>query len=142
MAFSEPVTGVGTSVAFGTTTAYSALQITDVQVNGISVANIPTPHLGLSVGDYIPYIPGDLKEGDTITYTFHVDMDVIPLPQHTKETITQTQPITDGTNTTAGTIAFSGYISNVQWGQPIDGKCEGSYDVKVAGNITFTDSSA
>ena len=145
MAFDEPTTGHGVVVAFGTNTTYGSNntnKVTNVNFDGVTTADVPVGHLGLTVGDNIPYIPGDLKEGGTVTVDVLKDLDVAIVPTHTKETITITEPITDGTNTTPGTVVFTGYVNSSSWGYPQDGVVAGQYVLKVASNFTFTPSAA
>ena len=138
MAFKN-VTGNGLTVAFGTTTAYDTVNIEDVSYDGISTEDIDVSHLG-STG-YRDYIPGDLKEGGTITVSIQHDDNNPTLPVHVTETVTITPPIPDTAHGTSGTAAFAGYINNVSWTYSNDDKVAGSYTIKVAGDVTFTDSS-
>lgn len=140
MAFSKPQVGTGTTVAFGTTSAYDALQKTNFSLDGVSTPAIDTTHLGTTGGR--TFIPGDLYDGGTMTFTVLADTDVPPVTVHATETITLTVPITDGSNTTAGTIAFSGFIQEYSTSFPLEDVVSHEVTVKVAGTITYTDSSA
>lgn len=135
-----PATGNTTSVAFGTTSAYNDVEITSVSVDGISTEDMDVSHLGTT--GFRDYIPGDLKEGGTITVEHLTDLDAPVLPVHVTETITFTQPITTAGNTTAGDMAFPGYVNNVSWKQVNEDAVKGTYTIKVAGDVTFTASSA
>ncbi len=139
MAYAGPQTGNSTSVAFGTTSSLDALQIISATWDGISIADILTSHLGTT--GYHTYVPADLKEGGTVSVEFYIDADIMPEPFTGTETVTFTQPITDGTNSTAGTVAASMYLNNVSWAQVNDDVMKGTYTLKVADDITFTDSS-
>ncbi len=144
MAFAGPKSGNGLTVGFGTTGSYGSdstntNEVTSLTIDGISIGDIETSHLGTT--GYRTYIPNQLKEGGTVSVDFIVDADVIPEPLSTVETITITVPITDGTNSTNGTIAFSSYINNLTINYSNDDIVSGTYTLKIADDVTFTDSS-
>lgn len=139
MAFAKPTVGTGLTIAFGTTNAYSTLLKRDAALTGVSTPSVDTTHLGTTGGR--TFIPGDLYDGGTLTFTVLADTDVPPVIVHATETITLTVPITDGTNGTAGTIAFDGFIQEYTTNFPLEDVITHDVTVKVAGTMTYTDSS-
>lgn len=138
MAFA-PVSGHGASLAFGTTSAYDSLQIDSVSLDGISTEDIETTHLGTT--GYRTYISGELKEGGTMSVSGLYDPNEPMLPINATETITLTENIADSGHGTAGTVAFTGYVNNVSSTRVSDDAMRFEATIKIADDITFTDSS-
>ena len=128
-------TGHSSAMTFATTGI--TLPIVSIDPPEEAVEDIAAPHLGLSVGDNIPYDPSELVEGGEYTVELANDLDTSIAPG-TKETITWTKPVASG-NTVAATWAFTGYIKSVK--EAIYKTAERniiSIVVKVASNVTKT----
>lgn len=128
-------TGQTSSFTFGTSGI--TLDIISIDPPQEEVTDIELPHLGLSVGDYLPYEPGDLIEGGEYSIEFANDMDS-DIPLRTNETMTWTKPLQSG-DTTAASWAFSGYIKSVQENSfATSERATITCVVKVAGDVTKT----
>lgn len=129
-------TGISGAFTLGTT-GLSANIISITPPNEQVDADIALPHLGLSKGDNIPYIPGDLKEGDEFTIEVENNHNTdIPVGTAT-ETCTWTKPLNG--NTTAANWAFPGYVKSVQESpNEISERSTITLVVKVAGAVTKT----
>ena len=103
-------TGQKSTFTFGTTGL--SLDIISIDPPNESVDDIPLPHLGLDLGDYIPYEPGDLVEGDEFTLELANDMDS-DIGLRTIETMTWTKPVQSG-DSSGATWAFDGYIKSAK----------------------------
>ncbi|MEM8668726.1 MAG: hypothetical protein AAGG48_14495 [Planctomycetota bacterium] len=126
-------TGIGGAFTLGTT-GLSANIISITPPNEGVDTDIPLPHLGLSKGDYMPYMPGDLKEGDEFSIEVANDHNT-NIPTGTEETCTWTKPI--GTHTTAANWVFPGYVKRVQENpNEMSERSTITLVVKVAGTVT------
>lgn len=114
-----------------------SLPIIDVTPPNEQCEDIAEPHLGLALGDNIPYSPGDLVEGDEFTLLLATDHNT-SLSTRVVETCTWTKPIAAG-NTTADTWVFTGYIKSVQEGSMRSSERSTiTIVVKVASNVVKT----
>lgn len=128
-------TGQGGDFSLGTT-GLTANVINITPPNEQVDADIPLPHLGLAKGSYMPYMPGDLKEGDEFSVEIENDHDT-HISTGTEETCTWTKPI--GTHSTAANWAFPGYVKSVQEGtNETSERSNITLVVKVAGTVTKT----
>ncbi len=139
MAYAKPQVGTGTTIAFGTTSAMDSLEWDSFALDGVETPVVDTTKLATTGGR--TFIPGDLYDGGTLTASCFADTDVPPVTVHATETITLTVPITDGTNGTAGTIAFPGFIQSYSTDFPLEDAVKHNVTIKIAGTITYTDSS-
>ena len=128
-------TGQKSSFSFGTTGI--SLDIISIEPPQESVGDIALPHVGLDVGDYIPYEPEDLIEGGEFSLVLANDMDT-SIPLRTKETCTWTKPLQSG-DATAAAWSFDAYIKSSQDSEMATSE-RGTINVvvKVAGNVTKT----
>lgn len=130
-------TGQTSAMSFGTSGITATIISIDPPEEAVT-ADIAKPDLSLSRGDYMPYEPGDLKEGGEFTVTFVNDFDTTIETATATETITWTKPLQSG-DTTAANWSFPGYVKSVK---------EETYEtdtrgvitavVKVAGEVTKT----
>lgn len=128
-------TGQKSTFSLGTTGL--TLDVLSIDPAQESVEDIAAPHLGLDVGDYIPYEPGDLVEGGEYTFILANNMDTV-IPLRVIETCTWTKPKQTG-DTTAAAWSFDGYIKSVQESQMATSeRATISVVVKVAGEVTKT----
>lgn len=118
------------------------------------ISDIAKPHLGLALGSYVPYDPGELIEGGEYKITIDdpgqihfVDKDYSGSGTGILKAIRLTQTMTWTKPTPAGaaggaTRAFSGYIKSVKESQQVTGSRNTiELTIKVAGNVTKTASS-
>lgn len=127
----------GQKSAFSLGTTGLTLDVLSIDPAQESVEDIAEPHLGLDVGDYIPYSPGDLVEGGEYTFILANDMDTA-IPLRVIEACTWTKPLQSG-DSTAAAWAFDGYIKSVQESQMATSeRATISVVVKVAGEVTKT----
>lgn len=128
-------TGHGSSFSFGTSGI--TLNVISIDPPQESVEDVAKPHLGLDVGDYVPYDPGELVEGGEYTIEFEDDLDT-NIPVGVKETMTWTKPVPAG-STNGATWAFPGYIKSAKQNQQQTAqRATISAVVKVAGEVTKT----
>lgn len=128
-------TGQKSSFSFGTTGI--TLDIISIEPPQESVGDIALPHLGLDVGDYVPYEPEDLVEGGEYTLVLANDMDT-NIPLRTVETCTWTKPLQSG-DSSAAAWSFDGYIKSSQDSEMATSeRATISVVVKVAGQVTKT----
>lgn len=119
------------------TTGLTANIISITPPNEAVDADIALPHLGLDKGDYIPYEPGDLKEGDEFVLEVENDHDTDIDTDTDTQTCTWTKPIAG--NSVAASWAFDGYIKNVQESaNEVSERSTISLTIKVAGEVTKT----
>ena len=129
--------GAGATLTFGT--SGTSLDLLTIQGTGISREDIDITHHGTTSG-YKEYQPADRVEGGEVPVTILYDPDVRPPFNAAKETITITYPIPSG-KVGGATEAFSGYINNFDRASlEIDQRMEAGFTLKVAGAITFTNS--
>lgn len=102
-------TGHGATLTLST----SALSFnwTSIDLGEETIDDIATSHLG-STG-YKEYVPGDLKEGGSITIPFQFDNEAALPGLGTVETATVTFPLASG-QTTAATLAGTGYLKRLK----------------------------
>lgn len=128
-------TGQGSSFTFGTSGI--TLPVISIEPPEESIDDIAAPHLGLTVGDNIPYDPSDLQEGGEYSLTFENDRDTV-IATRVKETCTWTKPINAG-DTTAAKWVFTGYIKSVKENNYATGeRATIAVVVKVASNVVKT----
>jgi len=132
--------GKGATIAFGTS-AFAA-NVTSISLPSISRDKIDTTHLGTTAESggevWITKIPNLLIDGGQLSMDIQLDPDTaIPMTGTAVETVTFTAPKAAG-QTTAGTWAFSGFISGYKPTVPYDGLMTATVDVEVCGKITVT----
>lgn len=128
-----PKTGLGTTLGFGTTVAWSPDYLSVAGPN-VSRGALQTSHLGTS-GGYHTFDPNDLADGGEYTAEFFWDeADGFPPVIAAKETITVTN-----NDTGAATEAFSGFVTGFDGPTRTIGSLKmATLTIKVAGAITFT----
>ncbi len=125
-------TGHGHSLTFAT--SGFGLNVLGTTPPNEVVEAIATDHVGLADGDHVPYIAGDLIEGNEMTIRVECDSDY-DAPLRTKETITLTWPVKSLTN--GATWAFSGITTGYAVDELLTNqRQEATITIKVAGNIT------
>jgi hypothetical protein len=129
--------GQGFTLGFGSSSV--TLNLLDVNMDGISRTDVLTTDQ--STTGLETYIASTVAEGGTFTFNvnwnFTDQAALYTLATSTAaETITITPP---KTLTTAGTIAFSGYVNNLNMNGQKGTLCNGTMVIKVADDITFTD---
>ena len=143
MAYSKPATGNGLTFAWGTTTAYDGWEVIDANLDGVSVGDIDTSNLATAEGTARTYIPTEIFEGGTLTLNTFADVDIPPEIVHATETLTISNvPITDSANTTKGSISVPVYIQSYDSNFSNDEAMRHTVVLKIAGDITYTDSSS
>ena len=125
-------TGHGHSITFAT--SGFSLNILGSTLPNETVESIATDHVGLTDGDHIPYIAGDLIEGGELVIRVECDSDYAA-PLRTSETITFTWPVKSLTN--GATWAFTGITTGYSVDELVTNqRQEATVTVKVAGNIS------
>jgi hypothetical protein len=117
------------------TSSWSA-DIVNYSKDGETADDVETSDL--STTGYRTYEGGELIEGGTYSFLFHVDPEKTPLTTGTTDRATITYPISNPANATNGTRAFDAYINSYSESGEINGLIQGTVQIKVAGNITFT----
>lgn len=113
------------------------LSIIEIQPPEESVQDIAEPHLGLAIGDNIPYSPSELKEGGEYTIILEDNNDT-NITMRTKQTCTWTKPPVTG-KPNGATWAFTGYNKSVKHSSQKTGERNTiEVKVKVAANVTKT----
>lgn len=138
MAF-QAGTGSGLTLAFGTTTAYDAIQITSVSLDGITSEEIDVSHLGTA--GFRDYIPGELSEGGSLSVEGVLDPNVPMLPVKVVETLVLSPNIVDSTHNTVGTVTFPSFVTSFSASYGTDDAMRFSATIKVAGDVVFVASS-
>jgi hypothetical protein len=125
--------GHGTTLGFGTTTAWTPLYIS-VSGPNPTRAMLPSTHLG-TTGGFHTHEVGDLVEGGELTAEFFYEPeDGYPPISAAKETITLTNP-----DSGAATEAFSGAVSGFEGAERVtDQLMRATLTIKVCGAITHT----
>lgn len=126
--------GTGATMTFGTSSY--AVEITGINLSGVSRAVIDTTHLGTTGAR--TKRPGDLYEPGTIQCEIHWDPDEQPPITGAEETVTLTFPIEAG-NSSGASLAATGFISEFSAAVPLEDKMTGSYTVQLADDHTWTD---
>lgn len=137
MAITYPNSGLGTVVAFTSSTEHNSLQLTSIDWDGGTVNAIPTSHYGLAaeganeMGN-ATFMASRLIDGGSFTfeYSFNANTRIV---RGTTDTVTITWP--DGT----GNWAFTGIVTSAPGAFPIDERMTQTVTVKVASKITITD---
>lgn len=134
MAVGSAVVGTGSTLAFGTTTTFEPI-MTRIAHSGISRVALDTSHMGSTPAR--TFTPGELYDGGEVTIDFYLDnySNVNKIPPFT--TAAETITIKWGLGTGFST-AFSGFITNWDWDDPVEDLITGSVTIKVAGAITHT----
>lgn len=133
--------GIGATLGFGTSSL--TLNIVDVNLDGITMEDIPT--FDQSTTGYRTYVSSTLAEGGTLSFDVNwnaYDHAALEAAKGVSQTITVTLPKPTSTDTTAPSYAFSGYINSLSKSVVIDELISGSIQIKVADDITFTDGAA
>ena len=125
-------TGIGASIASDgdNSTFLGSVQSTEIDWDGIEVADHKTSHLGTETGH--TYIPHSIPEPGALPITFHYDADSQPTIGGSLETVTLTYP-------SGATHAFSGYINRFKpGGLDMDGLQTAEVRWKISGDIDYT----
>lgn len=121
--------GQGTTLLFGTQTTFTP-EFTDISLDGISVEDIRTSHLGTT--GWHTYIAAALKEAGTVSGTIHFLGSQNPTFGGATETIT----IDWGGS--GDTTSFSGYVNGFSASAVTGGELmTGKITIKIAGAPTL-----
>ena len=129
--------GTGTTVTFGTSGITA--NITDVGWSGLSRESVPTSHMGTTGG--MTYTPADLYDPGELTLEVQFDPDKnyeVDIAR-VAETITVTFPLASG-QSTASAWSATGFITGIEWDDPLEGLMTGTITCKMSGAITTTPS--
>lgn len=126
--------GTGATIAFGTS-SYSA-DILSINGSGITRPSIDTSHMGSTVRTFIP---GDLVDNGTVEVEIIFDPDDQPPISAAAETITIEF---NSPETTGAQAAGSGFVTDWEFGAPLEDKMTGTYTIKWAGAVTWTDATS
>lgn len=132
--------GQGFTLGFGSSSV--TINLLDVSMDGISRSDIMTTDQ--STTGLETYINSTVAEGGTFTFNVNWNFEdhnalYTLATSSAAETITITPP---KTLATAGTIAFSGYVNDLNMNGQKNNLCNGTIRIKVADDMTFTDESA
>jgi len=120
-------------------TSATTFEIMEGSKDASSVEEIDTTHVG-TTGGYRTYIPGEIIEGGSYNFTVIFDPDAGETDfVGVSQTITITYPVPSG-GSTGATWAFTGFVSEFGQELPLDDKMTAEMKIKVAGQITQTDS--
>lgn len=125
--------GFGTAITFST--GFCA-EITDVKVGGLSREAVDVTNFG-SAGGYKEFIPSDLIDSGELEVELIYDTDTAPPIGGAAETVTVTFPLKSG-ETTAATLACTGFLTDSEESVPIDDKMSQSVTIKFSGQRTYT----
>lgn len=139
-----PSTGVreGQGFTIGFSSSSVTVNLVDVNMEGITRSDVLTSDQGTTGLE--TYIASTLAEGGTFNFSINWNfLDHAALYTLATSTAAETVTITPPkVLTTAGTIAFTGYVNNISMTGQKGSVCNGSMRIKVADDITFTDESA
>lgn len=131
----------GVTLTFGTT-GFTA-HLISVTPPSFTRASLETTHHGTSKGTEFTkvaaktFTPSDLADFGELRIGFRFDKDDVPPIDEPAETVTVTYPLNG--DTTAGTWAFSGFMTDYSAGDmPLEGLHEGTATIKVSGEVTMT----
>ena len=132
--------GTGATFAFGTTPI--ALDFTSIDASGISRESIDVTHLGTTGAK--AFIPSDLYDPGEISFEGLMDPNLgdalVTKIGAAAENMTVTFPIPSG-GAAGSTFVASGFLTEFEWGVPMEEEMTFSMTVKLTGAITWTDSS-
>jgi predicted secreted protein len=131
--------GTGATFVFGTVAV--PLTITSIEPSGLSRESIDVSDLATTGGR--TFIPGDLYDPGEIAIEGLLDPDLgdalITKIAAVKETCTITFPIPAG-GIGGATFAASGFVTELEFGVPMEEEMTFSMTVKLSDEITWTDS--
>lgn len=133
--------GTGTTIVFTTSTFTS--NMTGLDWTGIKRKALDTSYMGTtaltsnasSLGS-MTFIPAALTDPGSIKFKVQFNPDKIPIIDTGAETVTVTFP--KGANTTGAKWAGTGFVTDFELHDPLDGIMEATITVKMSGNVTFT----
>lgn len=128
--------GTGASITFGTS-SWTA-NLTAINGEPLTREAISTTHLGTTTAH--TFTPADLFDPGGVQMDFQFDPDDYPPIDQAAETITVTFPLSSG-GSSAATWAATGFMTNFEYGVPLEELMTGSATVKFSGDITDTDES-
>jgi hypothetical protein len=124
-------TGLGTTLVFGTTSAYTPKKIS---ISGPSISREAHDKSHLGSTGYKEYQPDDLIEGGEVqAECFWDPLDGYPPVGSAAETITITH-----NDSGSATEAFTGFVAGFDKAIGIGALMTATLTIKVAGTITFT----
>jgi hypothetical protein len=128
--------GHSASIAFAGANSSWAPEITDIDLPALVAEEIDTSHLGTTTSR--TKMAGALTNVEDCALTITSDPASMPSVGDANETITITFPLLSG-ETTAATLAFSGFIKNYTPGTlSSNAKMEGSVTISISGDWTYT----
>lgn len=126
--------GTGITIGFGTSN-FTA-EIMSVNGSGITRPSIDTSHHGSTERTFIP---GDLVDNGTVDVEINFDPDEQPPIDEAPETVTITFPTALDNG---ATLVGSAFVTDWEWGGPLEDKLTASFTLKWAGAVTWTDESS
>ena len=127
------------SLGFGTSITFSSgfcAEITDVKIGGLSREAVDVTNFG-STGGYKEFIPSTLIDSGELEVELIYDTDTTPPITGAVETVTITFPL-KSSETTAATLACSGFLTDSEEAVPMDDKMSQSVTIKFTGQRTYT----
>ena len=127
----------GLTITFGTS-SWTA-ELTSVNQNDVSREALDTTTLATTTAK--TFIPSELFDGGNLEVEFLHETDEQPPYDGVAETITITFPKESSGSSVAGSVAFSGFMTNYSWTAPMGELVTGSATIKVTGDLTWIDES-
>jgi hypothetical protein len=127
------------SLGFGTAVTFSSgfcAEITDVKIGGLSREAVDVTNFS-STGGFKEFIPSTLIDSGELEVELIYDTGTSPPIGGAAETVTITFPLKSG-ESTAGTLACSGFLTDSEEAVPIDDKMSQSVTIKFSGERTYT----
>ena len=127
--------GNGASIVFGTT-SFSG-NIVSMNQDGVTRDDIDITHLGTTVAK--DYDPAGLYEGGTYALVVQFDPETVTTVPYnsSKETVTLSYAISNSSNATKGTAAFTAYINSFDFNLEVNTLSLANITLKVASSITY-----
>lgn len=132
--------GTGVAIVFGTSSFSS--ELLSIDGSGVSRVSIDTSHHGTAAAGALDFgnmtsIPGDLSDPGAIDIELHFDPDQEPPIDQPAETITITFA-KFAADATATIWAASGYMTDFNWGVPLEDKMTATATIKFSGPVSIT----
>jgi hypothetical protein len=131
----------GTTITFGTS-SFAALIRSITTPEGERI-ELDTSHMGTAAGgshtgiSWRTKIPSDIGEWKAMRVSILFDPDLKPPIDQAAETITITFPLASG-QTNNATLAWTGFMTRYGGEVPYDNVSEGSYEIAISGDVTWT----
>jgi hypothetical protein len=129
---------IGTGATFEFVTTGLTLDLTSIEVSGVAREAVDITHLGTTVAK--AFIPGDLYDPGEISFEGLLDPqdgDTFPITG-ASETMRVTFPTPSGL-TTPAKFECTGFVTEYEFGVPMEEEMTFSMTIKLTGAITWTD---